>query len=603
MSKVKIKFIITTIFCGVFLSTMPTAAMYDDRTNSGCKTPQTSNIKENDPTSIKFNFFESNYSKEAYEEYKKYNKKELFQNQKDLAHFFFYKKINDMYEDNPCLIPDNYEKILDPNKIPIEMTKKGEKNYKNDLLNNLLPFIKLIKQCGQVFYIIDKKNPKFGEKLNDLKNAIKKENNIINFKEIDDSIDGIDQMFKTDFCCIKNLMNDDSFNKDNLEKSIKITKKAIKDIDKHILKIFEELICTNCVDGNVWEKNKNSVETYLGAIILHTYYCIYAVEENIKNICEKYQITIEEEKEEENLKIYNLNNLYELNLNEIKNGKFKIKLKKEIIYVDYTNISKLFSIFKNIFIDYKSHFSIIKDDFLDQFKTSEKMDINNYKKFEEQYESVDEDIYMQSNIIYNDSLKGYIDDQFEQNKKIKSRYELFGKKYYGIKRTDIIKDYIIIDKVYKFLEKIMSLDEGINKIPENEKESLKENMKETKKDILENIEEQIKNWRICYDLDEYSKKIREINRELDCYYYHLFRILNKNDYAKENFPENFSPEGTIINLDDIDMTKEKVSEYYNIPNDAWKKRFILFKNSDIYKKRYGKNYSYLYLIEDIKNIT
>ncbi len=623
MSKVKIKFIMSTIFCGVFLLTISTTAMYDDRTDSIYMTPKTSNVfknaykKERDTTPIKFNFLKSEYSKQEYKEYKEYMKSELFKNQENISKEIFYKRIDDMYENNPCSIPDNYQKILNPYKIPAELTTIGDKDYEDNLIYQFLPFIKLMKQCGQVFYIIDKKEPEFGENLGDLKNAIKEENRIINFKEIDDPIEGIDQMFTSDFCCIENLMNN-SFNKDNLEKSINVTKKAIKEINKYISKTFEEWILTsNRISSSVWKENKvekfiNGVETHLGAIILRTYSCIKTIENNIKNICEKYKITIEEEKEEEEKEVvkYELNDLCDLDLNKMKDAKVRVKplivdKKRDEHRFDYYDVNKKTDLL-DLYIEqlncYIAHFYIL---------TNKKM----------RYDTKSRNTENQYLSIKKDEIKEYV-QYLKYNADLVSKYEkintIKGLSRYQYKRSDFMKDRLKAKKIISDLKALISSiyydindEDLINKIDEANWLIEELNLK------IQSAENEFEKWRKKYDLDNDNIEIKTKCRNIDefCWHFNFIENILKN---KQNYELNDDDKDNplIVEIERPRENKGFKREYY--VKGPWEnfgfqdiEQKQLFKNSLIYSKYYQylkntKDAKYQYrlnnLKEDIKNV-
>ncbi len=184
-----------------------------------------------------------------------------------------------------------------------------------------------------------------------------------------------------------------------------------------------------------------------------------------------------------------------------------------------------------------------------------------------------------------------IEKEINKNETLLAKWKKSNNNNYYYKRIDLIENYIEANKGIKVLDKIKKENLGNE---DNEQKKIDYILKKMT-EIMPKMEEKIKQWRMCYNLDEQGKKIREACDQIQANYFHLSNIYNRIDYSKKYYDST-----PIIKLGEI---KESVWKYFNIKNE---KELDFFKSSEIYKKRYissdKQEYCLSDLKEDIKNI-
>ena len=309
-----------------------------------------------------------------------------------------------------------------------------------------------------------------------------------------------------------------------------------------------------------------------------------AKEEDENKVKEEDENEEDENEEDENkvkiIRKYDLKDLSQLDLSKIKNAKVRIikeeKDEEEIKYYDISNKTELLDLYIDQLNGYVLHFKTIFEE-------------NKYDPYYDNEHS--EDIYVKyniSNMINFQKISNI-------NRYIRSKYENNGSYF---KRKYIVEDANNLCKIYKNVDMII---ESIEKSGSDfEKNKLKEKQKDISsiRDKLDSYLNKIVEWGYLYNFDEDNKKINDKRNEMMVYYWHFFHIhkyyMDKKDDLKDD--------GIIAHLkkfreDDYDYCSGRyLVENYYIFN---KNEFNIFKSSEIYKNYYEAEKEYC--LEDLEN--
>ncbi len=327
MSKIKLKFILTSVFIGIFIFNVSVFAMQEsDYDFNG--TTQTTTIKRSsndegnniynedytieatdinageDIPSVKFRFFYNADARELFKNYieeMKQNLIEKYKNQKDL--------VTNVVEKTPCFIPDDNEKIIDNRYYPKNVIKCAD--YNQSIHYGLKEFFDFFKASGQFLYMISKKHPKYGEDLKKIKESIIKEScGIINFSDFDNlenTPQGVEESVVEE---IKDNFNEETFSNfvRAVQKAMEYHKKYIEEEfldylqrcdEKGIKKAVDKVKQETNIDEDIsyrkayymgLQKYVKDIEKHLGPLVLRMYYCIQEIKKYVNDVISYYKI-------------------------------------------------------------------------------------------------------------------------------------------------------------------------------------------------------------------------------------------------------------------------------------------------------------------------
>ena len=309
-----------------------------------------------------------------------------------------------------------------------------------------------------------------------------------------------------------------------------------------------------------------------------------AKEEDENKVKEEDENEEDENEEDENkvkiIRKYDLKDLSQLDLSKIKNAKVRIikeeKDEDEIKYYDISNKTELLDLYIDQLDGYVLHFKTIFEE-------------NKYDPYYDNEHS--EDIYVKyniSNMINFQKISNI-------NRYIRSKYENNGSYF---KRKYIVEDANNLCKIYKNVDMII---ESIEKSGSDfEKNKLKEKQKDISsiRNKLNGYLNKIVEWGYLYNFDEDNKKINDKRNEMMVYYWHFFHI-DKYYMAKK---DDLKDDGIIAHL------KKFREDYYDYYSGRYlvenyyifnKNEFNIFKSSEIYKNYYEAEKEYC--LEDLEN--
>ena len=235
-----------------------------------------------DSTTFDLKFINNKATSEMFNDYIKEIKDKFYKNYNENI------PIDDIIKNNPCLIKDDYETILNKKISPENLSSSYYDEHTKSIMTEK---INQIKAYGQFFYIILKNNLKIDENLSNLVKSISSQkNNITDFDELKNE----DNDFNIEKIRINNLTK--------LEEFIKTTKEAINNEENFIKTGFNKYANINLNEDIEYLREKHMMdnphtplliyirktEKYLGASMLRMYYCIKEVKNYIEEIENKY---------------------------------------------------------------------------------------------------------------------------------------------------------------------------------------------------------------------------------------------------------------------------------------------------------------------------